>query len=411
MNNVLTIARHEYLTNVRRTGFIVVTAIVPLIMAAILVVAAVFGGQAGAFLERQFSRDGGIVGVVDRHGAFTPLLPEYEGRYALYPDEEAGRAAVRSGEVGLLMVVPADYIASGDVMLISDEGGAAAVMSGDAQGSSAFFVDHLLRDTVDEALRTRLAEPMNPVIVPLDGEINPQGGVAGVIANILVPYFLGLLLIITLLTSSGYLLRSVSEEKTSRVIEILLSSVTARDLLAGKVLGLGAVGLTQVFIWLASALALSGSFTTVLGVAGLLLTEPVVLALAVVYYLLGFTVFAVLMGTAGAMGTSMQEAQQVAGLFSLMAALPMMLGGFIMSNPNMILARVLSWFPITAPITMLMRLGMTRVPAIDIAVSISLLLLTIPLVLWAGAKVFRMGLLMYGKRPSLAEAWQTLRRA
>jgi len=82
-----------------------------------------------------------------------------------------------------------------------------------------------------------------------------------------------------------------------------------------------------------------------------------------------------------------------------------------MSNPNMLLARVLSWFPITAPITMLMRLGMTRVPAIDIVGSIVLLLLTIPLVLWAGAKVFRMGLLMYGKRLSLGEALQALKRA
>ena len=408
---ILSIARHEYLTNVRRTGFIVVTAIVPLIMVAILLVGALFGGEAGAFFEAQFNRDRGTVGVVDRHGVFTPLLPEYEGRYALYPDEMAGRAAVRSGEISLLMVIPEDYIARGEVTLISAEGGASAVMSGESDGGSAFFIDHLLHGVVDDALRERLAEPINPVIVPLDGDVNPRGGVAGIVANILVPYFLGILLIITLLTSSGYLLRSVSEEKTSRVIEILLSSVTARDLLAGKVLGLGAVGLTQVFIWLASVLALSGSFAAVLGVAGLLLTEPAVLVLAVVYYLLGFMVFAVLMGSAGAVGTSMQEAQQVAGLFSFMAALPMMLGGFMMSNPNMLLARVLSWFPITAPITMLMRLGMTRVPAIDIVGSIVLLLLTIPLVLWAGAKVFRMGLLMYGKRLSLGEALQALKRA
>ena len=209
MNSVLTIARHEYVTNVRRTGFIVITVMVPLIMVVIVLIAAVFGGQAGAFLDRQFTRDRGVVGVVDRQGAFTPLLPEYQGRYALYPDEVAGRAAVRAGEIGLLMVIGADYIDTGEVALISAEGGAAAVMSGDSEGGEAFFVDHLLRDTVDQALRARLAEPMNPVIVPLDGEAEPRGGVAGLVANILVPYFLGLLLIVTLLTSSGYLPRSV----------------------------------------------------------------------------------------------------------------------------------------------------------------------------------------------------------
>lgn len=352
-----------------------------------------------------------MTGVVDGYGAFSPLLPEYEDRYTLYADEDAGRAAMRAGEISLLMVIPEDYLESGEVALVSAEGGASAVMSGESDGGHAFLVDHLLRGTVDDALRQRLVKPINPVFVPLDGDVTARGGVAGAVANVLVPYFLGLLLIITLLTSSGYLLRSVSEEKTSRIIEIILSSVTARDLLAGKVLGLGAVGLLQVFIWLASAMALSGGFATVLGVAGLLLTEPAVLSLAVVYYLLGYMVFAVLMGTAGAMGTSMQESQQVAGLFSFIAALPMMFGGFMISNPNMIVARVLSWFPITAPITMLMRIGMARVPVIDIVISIVLLLATIPLVLWAGAKVFRMGLLMYGKRPSLAEALQALRKA
>jgi len=411
MSSVLIIARHEFVTNVRRTGFIVTTAAVPLVMVVVLLVAAVFGGQAGAFLERQFTPDRGVAGVVDLQGSFTPLLPQHEGRYVLYPDEDAGRDAVRSGEISLLMVIPADYVVSGEVRLVSAEGGSTAVVSGDSEEARAFFVDHLLRNAVDEALRARVVEPIIPVIVPLDGETTSQGGTAGAVASVLVPYFLGLLLVITLLSASGYLLRSVSEEKTSRVIEILLSSVTARELLAGKVLGLGAVGLVQMLIWLGSALALSGSFTTVLGVAALLLTEPVVLALAVVYFLLGYLLFAVLMGTAGAMGTSMQEAQQVASIFSLMAALPMMLGGFMISNPNMVAVRVLSWFPLTAPVAMLMRLGLTRVPTIDIVGSIAVLLVTIPLVLRAGAKVFRMGLLMYGKRLSLAEAMQALRRA
>ena len=80
MSSILTIARHEYLTNVRRTGFIAMTAIVPLIMVAVLLVAAVFGGQAGAFFEQQFGRDRGVVGVVDRQGAFTPLLPELRSK-------------------------------------------------------------------------------------------------------------------------------------------------------------------------------------------------------------------------------------------------------------------------------------------------------------------------------------------
>lgn len=101
----------------------------------------------------------------------------------------------------------------------------------------------------------------------------------------------------------------------------------------------------------------------------------------------------------------------LAGIFSLMAAIPLMLGGFMFSNPNMTLLRVLSWFPLTAPTVMMLRLPMAEVPVVDIVGSIVVLILAIPAVLWAGAKVFRLGLLMYGKRPSAADILHALRRA
>jgi len=142
-----------------------------------------------------------------------------------------------------------------------------------------------------------------------------------------------------------------------------------------------------------------------------LLTRPEVFILGLVYYLLGLLVYAVLMGAVGALGTTMQESQQLAGIFSLMAAIPLMLSGFMFANPNMPLLRALSWFPLTAPTMTLLRLAMTEVPAVDIVGSIVVLLVSIPAVLWAGAKVFRMGLLMYGKRPSLAQVVRALREA
>jgi len=215
----------------------------------------------------------------------------------------------------------------------------------------------------------------------------------------------------TIFVTSGYLLQGVAREKTSRVMEILLSSVTARELLAGKVLGLGALGLTQIVIWLLSSIALSGGAVGLLGVTIPLLVRPEVLVLGVVYYVLGFLVYAVLMGGVGALGTTQQESQQLAGIFSMMAAIPLMVGGFMFSNPNMTFVRVLSWFPFTAPTMMLLRLPMVEVPVVDIVGSIAVLIITIPAVLWAGSKVFRMGLLMYGKRPSLRQVLRALRQA
>lgn len=411
MRKIWTIARHEYLVNVRRPGFIIMTALVPLLGALGLVVASFFGGQASAFFERQFAPEPGQIGVVDHLGTFTPILPAYQERYHLFTDEEAGREVLKADEITALLVIPQDYVESGQVLVISKRSGFGAAMTGDSDSVRAFLVDHLLRDEVDPALRQRLVDPIEPVLVNLEGEGEPGGGSLSVALNFIVPYFLGLLLVMSILISSGYLLRGVAEEKTSRVIEIVLSSVTAWELLAGKVLGLGALGLTQVVVWLASAFGLSGGAVGLLGVAAPLLARPEVFVLGLVYYLLGFLVYAVLMGAVGALGTTMQESQQLAGIFSGMAAIPLILNGFIISNPDVLLLRVLSWFPLTAPTVMMLRLPMAEVPVIDIVGSIVMLVLAVPAVLWAGSKVFRMGLLMYGKRPGLAQVVQALREA
>ena len=411
MRRVLIVARHEYLVNVRRVGFIVMTLLVPLIGALALFVAAFFGGQAASFLASTFAPEEGNIGVVDQLGAFTPLLPEYEEQMSLYPDEERGRAAVREEKIATLLVISEDYIETGKVTIISKEGGFGSAILEDSDTMQAFFVDHLLRDEVDPALRRRLANPIEPVVVSLDQEEEPEGGPLSIILNLMVPYFLGMLLVMTIFVSSGYLLQGVTKEKTSRVIEILLSSVTAQELLAGKVLGLGALGLTQIVIWLASSVVLSGGSAGLLGIALPFMVRPQVLVLGVVYYVLGFMVYAVLMGGVGALGTTQQESQQLAGIFSLMAAIPLMVGGFMFTNPNMTFVRVLSWFPLTAPTMMLLRMPMAEVPAIDIVGSIVMLIISIPIILWAGSKLFRMGLLMYGKRPGLRQVLRALRQA
>jgi ABC-2 type transport system permease protein len=411
MRKILIVARHEYLVNVRRVGFIVMTALVPLLGAAGLFVAAFFGGQAAAFLASTFVPGPQNIGMVDQLGAFTPLLPEYQDNFTLFADEETGRAALETDEIASLLVVQEDYVESGQVMIVIKEGGFSAAIMDDSDTLRAFFVDHLLRDEVDPALRERLADPIEPVMVSLEAEAEAEGGPLSIILNLMVPYFLGILLVMTIFVTSGYLLQSVAKEKTSRVMEIILSSVTAQELLAGKVLGLGALGLTQIVIWLLSTFVLSGGAVGLLGVAIPMLMRPQLFVLGLVYYLLGFLVYAVLMGGVGALGTTQQESQQLAGIFSLMAAIPLMLGGFMFSNPNMTIVRIFSWFPLTAPTMMLLRMPMVEVPMIDIVGSIVMLIISIPVILWAGSKVFRMGLLMYGKRPSLRQVLRALREA
>ena len=411
MDKIWLIAWHEYRVNVRRPGFIIMTLLIPLLGLLALLIGAFFGGQAGDALVEVFAGSNRSVAVVDQSGRFTPLLPEYADSYRLFASEEEGVAAVQGETARRLIVIPADYVESGRIRVVSGEGAFSALDIEDSGSLRGFFVDHLARDLPDAALRARLADPFRAQVVNLAGEEQSAGGVLASVLGFVVPYMLSILLIVTIFVSSGYLLRSVSEEKTNRVIEIVLSSVTAQQLLAGKVIGLGALGLTQVVVWIGSSFGLSGGIVGLLGVAVPLFARPEVFVLAVVYYLLGFVVYAVLMGSVGALGADFQESQQLAGVFSLLASVPLMLAGLFFANPNSGIIRFVSWFPLTAPTAMMLRLPMTEVPVIDIVGSLATILITIPLIVWLGAKVFRLGLLMYGKRPKIGEIWRLLREA
>jgi len=245
-------------------------------------------------------------------------------------------------------------------------------------------------------------------VISSGGETQGEGP-WGFAFTFVVPYVLAIFLVMTIFISSGYLLQSVAEEKESRVIEIVISSVRPTELMTGKVAGLGLLGLTQVLIWVISSVGFSGGAVAFLAVAGAASIPARVLILAVVYYVLGYTLYAILMAGVGALGATMQESQQLAGIFSFFATVPYMASGFLFANPNMAFARVLSFFPLTAPTMMMLRLPLTEVPWIDVAGSIVSLLLSIPAAMWVSTRLFRVGLLIYGKRPTVKEIWLILR--
>jgi len=415
---VWTVARHEYITNVKRPGFIIMTAIIPVLAGLGLLLGAVggglFGGQAvekvGRFFEETFEIGAKRIGVVDHSGYFTPILPEYQGQYILYPDEEAAKKALLADEVKAVLVISDDYLKTGDVTVMTMGSGFGAAAIEDSAKVRGFFIAHLVRDRVDPAIRQRAADPIDaePLVISREGEAR-GGGPLGFVFTFLIPYFLAFLLVMTIFVSSGYLLQSVAEEKESRVIEIIISSVSPMELMAGKVVGLGALGLTQIVIWLLTAWGVSGGVVALFAVMGAVTLPLKTLVLVVIYYLLGFSLYAVLMAGTGSLGTTMRESQQIAGIFTMFAAVPYMLSGFLFANPNVLLARILSFFPLTAPTMMMMRLPLADVPLVDVVGSIAVLVLSIPVALWLGAKLFRVGLLIYGKRPTLREIWLIIR--
>lgn len=408
MRKVFTIALHEYWINVRRPDFIIFTSLVPLLGIVALIVSLFFGRQAGGAIVRMFDSGSDITAVVDRSGEFTPILPRFEEEYVHYGDEAKARTALESGELQRVVVVPDTYRQEGEVTVVTE--GSRFSGSG-TSGLRAFFTAHLVEEIGDETLQARLIDPYDAQVEYIGEQAQASGGVAGEILSFIVPFLFGILLAVTIFVSSGYLVRSVAEEKSSRVIEIVLSSVTPQQLLAGKVVGLGALGLTQILVWIASAAGLSGGLVVLAGIMLPLLMRVEVFGLALVFYILGFGVYAVLIAAIGTLGSSFQESQQITGIFIFIAAIPMMLTGVIMTNPDAMVVRVLSWFPLTAPTTMMLRLPLADVPWFDVAGSIILLLVTIPVVVWLGAKVFRLGMLMYGKRPGILEIVRLLKHA
>ncbi len=410
MKPIMVVASHEFRVNVRRPAYIIFTVAVPIIGLIFLLVSAFLGGDMDRIFTGGLDSDSEPIGIVDHSGLFDPLLPGWDDQVTLFADEEAAREALRAERISTMLIVSADYVESGEVAYSTNESGLRKQVALESERVRSLFVEHLTRDALNDDVRARILQ--SPTYVELDAEtgapaVNGEG--EAWLADMMVAYFFGILLIMAVFTASGYLLQGVAEEKDSRVVEIVMSSVSPFELLTGKVLGLGALGLLQVVIWLVAAYALSGGAQGMLGVSFSFTARPEVMVLSLVYFVLGFGIFAALMGAASALGTTQQESQKSASVFSMIAAVPLFLASGLMQNPNSTLFRVLSWFPLTAPTTMLMRLPMTTVPTIDIVGSIVLTAAALPLALWLAGEVFRMGLLMYGKRLTLPEIWRALR--
>ena len=407
------VARQAYLTHLKRAGFIIMTAIIPLLGALILLIGFFFAGEArqigrsffGQFEEAQLG-----FGVVDRSGNFSPILPEYRDDFTLYPDEQQAEEALEAEQASQILIIESNYLESGKITVVTLGSGFDSVSVSGSDHIRSFLIDHLLQDEIEPILRARIADPMNiePRIISSSGTTQGEGAWTFVF-NLVVPYILSMFLIMTIFMSSGYLLQSVAEEKENRVIEIIVSSIRPIELMAGKILGMGALGLTQVLVWVVSSLGFGSGAVALLAATGAGQIPANVLILGIVFYVLGYLLYAILMAGVGTLGATAQESQQLAGIFSLFAAIPYMLSGFLFGNANAPIARVLSFFPLTAPTMMLLRLPLAKIPAIDIAGSIVALLVAIPLALWGSTKLFRFGLLVYGKRPTLKEIWGIIR--
>lgn len=232
--------------------------------------------------------------------------------------------------------------------------------------------------------------------------------------NFIVAFIFGLLLILPSFVYGQETMRGIVQEKTDRVVEVLVSSVTPMELLTGKILGIAAVGLTQIFVWL-TMIGLVGAFLSpMVAAADINLAQfirPVVFAFFFLFFILAYLTYVCVYAIAGAVCNSEKEAQQFIMPIMMLMMMPWFLMMPIVMNPDAPFAIAFSLAPVFGPITMFVRTLVTEPPIWHIAASIGISVATIILFFWVTAKIFRVGILSYGKRPTIPELWKWIKVA
>ncbi|MBN2186188.1 MAG: ABC transporter permease [Dehalococcoidia bacterium] len=403
MNKTLLIFRHEFLHTIKRTGFIIMTIIVPIIA---LLGIGVFQLVSG--IAKPPAPEVTTIGYVDEFGGFQQYTNQGNITLVRFDTPDDATEALVKRDIKEYFVIPPDYISTGVVSRYTLEKQLEAPTD-IAAAIKSFLLSNLLGEKISPETIDRVEAPLNLVTTRLTetGAVAPEQGGFG---NFIFPGVFSLLLALSIIFSSTYLLQGLGEEKENRLIEVLLSSVSARQLLTGKVLGLGAAGLAQVVVWVVSApLLLSLASSSIGGFISTIQLPANFLVLAVVYFILGYLLFAVLSAAIGAISSNSREGQQLIGIFTLPLLIPLWFMSLLMAFPNNPIWTVLTIFPLTAPAAVIIRLGVSGIPAWQIVASIAVLVLSIIGGLLLTTKVFRTYLLMYGKRPKLGEIIRSLR--
>lgn len=402
MNKTLLIFKHEFLHTIRRTGFIVLTLAPPVL--ALLGIGIYQVASRGGQPAPEASR----TGFVDEIGTFREFTTQGSVTLIRYDNPEAATQALLGKEITQYFVIPPDFVSTGTVNLYSTQAQLAASDQTTAAVSN-FMTSNLLAGKVAPDIIARVETPVNIVSTTLtsDGTEAPQQ--AGYVGFIVAAVF-SFLLALSLIFSSNYVLQSLSQEKENRLMEILVSSVSTRQLLAGKLLGLGATGLMQVLVWVISFFFLLNLASSSIGAFVSTIQVPFSFCvLGIAYFILGYSLYGVLPACLAAISSTLQDVQGLAGIYSIFSIAPFWFLSLLLLDPNNPVWVVFSIFPFSGPVLVMMRLGLLGVPAWQLAASMAVLIVSIVGGLLLAGRLLRVYMLMYGKRPSIGEVVRNLR--
>ena len=433
MHNTFIIAKREYLERVRSRSFVIMTFFIPLLMFGVTVVPTLLMNKGSNETKRM------VVVAGDRDTA-EMIRSRIEQRQEKSNDKASGEVKTKRGlppthftvEVstdtadsaravltkkvkdkeldGFLWATPEaiqsrklDFVTRDTSSFI--ENGLLGQSVTDALRRSALKNKGLKEDDIESALQSVDVEPQSPLGKDAP---NPQILFFATLGMVMVLYM-------TVLLYGINVMRSILEEKTSRIMEVMLSTASAKQMMAGKILGVGAVGLTQVAIWVGTALVFSGGalVANAAQIKGVLSVK--MLVFFAVYFLLGYILYSTLCAAVGSMVNSEQEAQQLQFLVMMPMILSVIMIMQIFQHPNSQMAFWGSLFPFTAPLVMFTRIAMQTGSLWDIgwqiALSIGLMVATIYGMIWLCGRIYRVGILMYGKKPNLPEIMKWIKYA
>ncbi len=399
MKKILTILKNEVVTLISRPSFWLVTLGLPLVAALIF---GVIGGLnrnqeasqavSQAFLGPQETRPEGYVDLSGLIRQIPPQIPP--GLLLPFPDEETARRALEAGEIQGYYVIPADYLERGVIRYITPD-------------PSPFLAERARQGPFGWALRVNLAggDPMlaNLVQGPLDIEEISLTPVAApdddnLFMMMWVPYIVTLVYFILITSTATLLLNSLSKEKENRIMEILLTSASPRQLLTGKIIALGAVGLLQTILWGGTTYILLNLSGRTFNLPSEIRLPPELLAWGLVFFLLGYAVYAALMAGLGALAPNLREASQVTFVILFPLMVPLFFSNTVFAEaPHGALATGLSLFPLSAPVAMMARLSVGGVAWWQPPLAALLLAATAVLIVRAVARMFRAQAMLSGQ--------------
>ena len=422
MRKTWLVARHEFSVTLGRLAYRIFAASVPVLAILALIGIAIFQAvssddapQEDASTAPPESVTFGYVDLTtgeDGQPLFAGFRRQGNTVFTPYADQEAATAELLEGRIDRLFVFPTDYLETGTVVEIREE---RPGLFEDGRGSGAlrrFVVENLFAEQVGSERIERIVTPYRLVIdevsesgVPADEDVDPGDTLIFVAASILF--------LVSAFTASGYLLQGLTEEKENRIMEVLLSSIKPEHLMFGKLVGLGAAGLLQIAVWTVAGVAFLLALDLIIDLPFELTRElvpsPGKLLIAFAYFLLGYALIGTLLAAIGAVTTNQRQAGNITAFVILPAVAPMWFLAVLLQDPEGTLARVLSFVPVTAPVTSLMRLSLGGMDGLDVLLSLVALSLSVAVVVWLTARLFRVYLLVYGQQPRMGHLIRTLR--